>query len=190
MTATPGPENPELVLEANQPPHAEDCSEDEGGDRLGHGVLGLALSELGQGAWVPLGEKAELGLDHVERNKDQGHPGKDGKGSERIPPQDAERVSQALSRGGDRNGGHRHRQKDNDQHQSQHHPINGEDRRVNEVALLTVAARQQQGMAELLQKGDLLVFGERTAESGFLFFDLRENLVRQFADDVVLLCLG
>src|SRR5271165_5664569 len=73
-----GPENPELVLEANQPPHAEDGSQNEGGDRLGHGGLRLALGELGKGARVPLGEETELGLDDVERHKDQGHPGEDG----------------------------------------------------------------------------------------------------------------
>ena len=78
----------------------------------------------------------------------------------------------------------------NDQHQAQHHPINGEDRWVDEVALLAITAGQQQGMAKLLQHGDLFVFGERTAQDGFLLLDLREDFVRQLADDVVLLRLG
>src|ERR1017187_9715254 len=45
-------------------------------------------------------------------------------------------------------------------------------------------------MADLFQQRSLLVFGKRAAQDGFLLFDLRENFVGQFADDIVLLCLG
>ena len=53
--------------------------------------------------------------------------------------------------------------------------------------VLAIPARDQQGMAMLLEDGFQLALGEWPAELRFLVLDLRADIFRKFVDDVVAL---